>query len=656
MANPKPTVVTLPGGGQGVPLHPFLGIDLRNDPKYVKAGLLLSAQNFLPYQQGTLSKRYGSTMRNATAWAGVLRVPFAMRFYEFLTTSRTPSHTSSATHTQSATPSNTVSATASNTVSMTPSSTPSHTQSSTPSNTVSATPTWAPSNTPSRTPSNTPSATHTPSPSNTPSNTLSPSSTPSRTVSATPSNTPSSTVSSTPSNTVSATPSLMAGGPVTLAYVNKASGDQIGQVEESTGAFIPLGGLPALSANKRCRGTVFGEMVAAYFGNDADGILVTRDGETIDQLVGTQIPTACYVGGPFFDRLLAWHGKRLFYTRTNVDNDFSDPTTGNQQYILVNHSEDISVAFTPGPDRTEVGFMGKLYVCTPTSTWAKLGDFGTGTFTKIHETAGISAPNTLAWTDRGAVGLGIDDVWIFPLDGLPVAIGGAIKPILEDIPKAYRERCAGVFRRGFYYLSLVRPGQTNPDVEYVCDLRNFNANKSDQGIYWIGPIVRGTSGKGIACYVYQSQTPDEQELLGFGASEGRVTLLEDEGTYLDYGEAMTSILESPDLDGGTPTVKGFPGCLVGAYTSGADQVTIECLVNEAISGGEVTARFGEATGYFDESYFDESYFASTEYALVTKLFLQRPTGSKGRLRVTHTSNQELSIKELYLRVEPFGRD
>jgi hypothetical protein len=437
--------------------------------------------------------------------------------------------------------------------------------------------------------------------------------------------------------------------------VNKASGDTIGQVDDVTGAFLPLTGMPVLSANKRCRGTVFGEVPIAYFGNDTNGIIISRDGESAEQLTGTQIPTSCYVGGPFYDRLLAWHGKRLFYSRTNIPDDWSDPDTGNQQYVLVQHPEDITCAFTPGPDRTEVGFMGKLYVCTPTSTWIKNQDFGTGTLTKIHETAGVAAMNTVAWTDRGAVALGMDNVWIFPFDGLPVEIGGALEPVLQAIPKAQIHRCSATFRRGFYILSIVREGLSDPDVEYWCDLRAYNANRADKGIYWIGPMVRGSSGKGIECFLYQSQVPDEQELLGFGATEGRVSNLEDKMTYLDYGETMTSLFITPDVDGSVPMEKAFTGLVVGLYAVDVDEISVRYAINENEQENGLTIAIGAEQGEWDYSTWDTATWAGPKYYLLHRLFLDRPVGQRGRVTITHTTDQEFSFKECYLTVEPFGR-
>lgn len=400
---------------------------------------------------------------------------------------------------------------------------------------------------------------------------------------------------------------------------------------------------------------IFGESPTAYFGNDADGIIMVRFGSEASQLTGTQIPAKCYVGGPFYDRLLGWHGKRLYYTRTNIPDDFSDPDTGNQQYLLVQHPEDITIAFTPGPDRTEIGFMGKLYVCTPTSTWIKNQDFGSGYLTKIHETAGVAAMNSVAWTDRGAVGLGINDVWLFPIDGSPIAIGGQIKPVLEDIPSAQLHRCSGVFRNGFYQLSITQAGQGDPNIEYWCDLRAYNANRGDKGIYWIGPIIRGSSGKGIECFLYQSQAPDALELMAFSSQDGRMVRCEDDTTYLDYGETMTSILETADINGGTPMAKAFTGLVAGFYVSEHDLVTAETIIDDTLSSTVHSLSIGAESAKWDEAIWDLSAFAGPHYYLVPKLFINRPAGSTGRLRLTQIADQEFSLKELYLTVEPFGR-
>jgi hypothetical protein len=282
-------------------------------------------------------------------------------------------------------------------------------------------------------------------------------------------------------------------------------------------------------------------------------------------------------------------------------------------------------------------------------------DFGTGTLTKIHETAGVAAMNTVAWTDRGVVALGMANVWIFPLDGLPVEIGGALEPVLQAIPKDQIHRCSATFRNGFYILSIVQEGKTNPDVEYWCDLRAFNANRADKGIYWIGPMVRGSSGKGIECFLYQSQVPDEQELLGFGATEGRMSNLDDKGTYLDYGETMTSIFISPDVDGSVPMEKCFTGLIAGMYAVDVDTLSVQYSINENDQENALTIAVGSEQGEWDVSNWDETVWAGPRYYLLHRLFLDRPVGQKGRVKITHTTDQEFSFKECYLTVEPFGR-
>jgi len=74
-------IVQLAGGGYEFPAHPFRGVDLREDPRWIQPGSLLQSQNFIPYQGYVAVKRKGSEILNATAWASVNRGVFGMRYY-----------------------------------------------------------------------------------------------------------------------------------------------------------------------------------------------------------------------------------------------------------------------------------------------------------------------------------------------------------------------------------------------------------------------------------------------------------------------------------------------------------------------------------------------------------------------------------------------
>ena len=289
-------------GGVAIMASPFLGLDLRNDPKAVRPGSVLLSQNFVPYNAQIFSKRKGTTFRNAVVWTDVLRASWATRYY----------------------------------------------------------------------------------------------------------------VSSSVRKTIVA--------------ANKAAGDVIGQVDDATGDFTALTGMPGVAAYTRWRGWVAWEVPKRYLGNNTgtEGILVTDDGVTVTQLAGTDIPAKGFPAGPYFDRLLCFTGKRVYYSRTNLFTDWTDPTTSNPQYLLLIGDEEIEAVFLPGPDRTEVGYNGRLYICTPTSTWVHQRDFDgsagepNSSFSKIHERAGVAGFNTVAWTDHGCVGMGVDNIWFFPVNGLPV--------------------------------------------------------------------------------------------------------------------------------------------------------------------------------------------------------------------------------------------
>src|SRR5574342_123017 len=81
MAQTAYAPLSLASGGHEFRSHPFVGLDLRADPKYLAPGALLEAKNLVPYQPGALSKRRGCAYLNSTAWTSVLGVPFALRYY-----------------------------------------------------------------------------------------------------------------------------------------------------------------------------------------------------------------------------------------------------------------------------------------------------------------------------------------------------------------------------------------------------------------------------------------------------------------------------------------------------------------------------------------------------------------------------------------------
>ncbi len=537
MARVATRVNKLASGGVAFDSNPFVGVDLRADPKYVRPGTLLTAQNWLPYQTGVASKRKGTTFLNATAWASVNRIPFALRYY-----------VNSSTRYK-------------------------------------------------------------------------------------------------------------------LACANLNAGDAIYSVNDATGALTALTGMPAVGANKLWRGAIWGESPAAYFGNGnaGDGILKTSNGTSIAALTGTQIPTEGHVGGPYFDRGLAWYQKRLYYTRANNFTDWSNPDTGNKMYMFVQHPEDISAVFSPGPDRSDVQYR-RLFICTPTSTWLHLQDFDQGvgtptaTFGTIHETAGVASFNTVAWTDRGAIGMGVDNVWLFPFSGAPIPIGYEIQSAIRAIPAAYRTRCSATYWNGFYILSYVRNGQTSPDREYWADLRQFVESSIyspvvNNGITWHGPMIRANIGLG--CFMVQSQNPDENELFAFGAAEGRCMQLETD-VYTDNLVTMTSILETADLGlaVGTKTVEGY---IIGTYIVESDSLLVEASVDEGRSVASQTISLTASGARFDTAVFGTDTWAGAFYDINEGHFDDRPEGNKVRLKVTHTNPQAIAIKELSAVMHLFGR-
>lgn len=537
MARVASRVSKLASGGTAFDAHPFLGVDLRADPKYIRPGTLLTEQNFVPYQTGIAAKRKGTAFLNATAWANINRVRFGLRYY-----------VNSSTRYK-------------------------------------------------------------------------------------------------------------------LACLNRDAGDQIARVNDASGEITVLTGMPSVGANTLWRGAVLGESPAAYFGNGnaGDGILTTSNGTSIAALTGTQIPTEGHVGGPYFDRMLCWYQKRLLYSRANNFTNWSNPDTGNSMYIFVQHPEDITAAFQPGPDRSDVAYR-RLYICTPTSTFIHLQDFDQGqgtpvaTFGNIHETCGIASFNTLAWTDRGAIGMGVDNVWLFPFAGPPIPIGYEIQSAIRAIPAAYRSRCCATYWNGFYILSYVRAGQTSPDREYWADLRQFVESSIyspvvNNGITWHGPMIR--SSFGLGCFMVQSQNPDENELFAFGAAEGRCMQLETD-IYTDGGAQMVSVLETSDLGlaVGSKTVEGY---IVGTYITDTDSIQVEASVDEGRSVATQTVTLTASGARFDTAVFGTDTWGGAFYDINEGHFDDRPEGNKVRLKLTHTLPQAIAIKELSAVMHLFGR-
>jgi hypothetical protein len=457
----------------------------------------------------------------------------------------------------------------------------------------------------------------------------------------------------------------------TIVAVRKAAVDEIGVVTDATGVYTALTGLPALAAGQTWRGAVAGEVTGLYLGNNhgTDGILVTLDGISIANVTGTGIPAKGFPAGPYFDRLLCYTGKRVYYSRTNLFTDWTNPTTSSPQYLFVDESEDIEAVFTPGPDKTEVGYNGRLYICTPTSTWVHQRDFdGSGgvpssAFSKIHERAGVAGADTLAWTDHGCIGMGVDNVWFFPIDGLPVPIGYEIEPVIKAVPAAYRNRCRGIFYRGFYILAYVRPGMTYADRELWCDLRAFqpayaawrsgiDSPAASQGIQWHGPMVRDQLS--IGCLMGQTQVPDQNELFAFSATEGRMLQWETE-IYSDGGRPIVSILTTADLEVGLPT-KVHEGYVYAVYAFGDDQVVVSYSADEGLQTGQQILTFTPSYSKWDSALWDVgTWGAGYAYFMDYDHWEPRPFADKIRISLTHQTIRPFALKELGAVMHPLGR-
>jgi hypothetical protein len=541
----NPRIRKLAEGGYAVMSSPWVGLDLRADPKQARPGSLLLSQNFVPYSSQVFSKRKGTLHVNASPWADVLSVPWATRFY------------------------------------------------------------------------------------------------------------------------------LGSGAKKTVVAVTKAAGDVLGQVDDTTGAFTALTGMPAVGASQRWSGTVAGEVPTLYMADNysTNGILYTTDGVAVAQLAGTGIPAKGFMAEPYFDRLLCYTGKRVYYSRTNLYTNWTNPDSGNSQYLLVMGDEDIEAVFMPGPMDTEVGYGGRLYVCTPTSTWVHLRDFDgsdgspNSAFTKIHERAGIAGFKTIAWTDQGCVGMGTNNIWWFPITGLPQPIGYEVESIIEAIPSAYRSLCSAIFWKGFYILSYVRPGMTYPDRELWCDMRTFqpayaayrsglDTPAAAQGIVWHGPMVR--EGIGIGSFVLRSQVPDEGELYAYGAAEGRAMQLETD-IYTDGGEPIVSILTTADLGTDLPA-KVYEGFVYAAYTHGDDAVTVSYSADEGSHAGAQSLTFAPNYSLWDIADWDSGTWASDlTYFMAADHWDDRPTGDKIKITLTHSTVKQFDLKELGAWMHVLGR-
>jgi len=449
-----------------------------------------------------------------------------------------------------------------------------------------------------------------------------------------------------------------------LACLNINAGDEIVSINDTTGAVTLLTGMPARAGNSRWRGIVAGEVPTAYFGDGLQGLLYTTDGVNIAEVTGTQVPSKGYPAGPYFDRILCFDGKRVYYPQTNATPlaapmRWDNPDTGNPQYLFVNHTEEITAVFTPGPDKTEVGYSGRLYICTPTSAWSHFLDFdgtagvASSKFYKVHERAGIAGRNCWDWTDQGVAGMGTDDVWVFPIAGTPFAIGGPIKSVIEAIPAAYREKCSVVFYSPFLIVSYVRSGMTYADREYWADLSGYNTKLFNYGITWHGPMVRSTSG--IECFFQQPQQPDEYELFGLLSTSAQIATLEVENVYTDLGGAMESILETADLDGNTRGNKTCNGYILGAYVSQDEDIPVMVKMDEGADSATETLSLIASGGRFDSGVWSSAVWGGARYILTHGYFTSRPTGSKGRLEVHHTGANPFAIKEASLVMGVHGR-
>lgn len=434
-----------------------------------------------------------------------------------------------------------------------------------------------------------------------------------------------------------------------LVYVNKAAGDEIGQVHDTTGAYTALTGLPALTANKRANACTFGETQAAYFGNDANGIIKSTDGVAGAALTGTHIPAACYMANtPYYDRLVAFHGKRVPYTRTNLDNDWSDPTTGNPQYVWVNHPEDISAVFTPGPYKSDAGYISKLYICTPTSTWVKHLDFGDNLGpVQIHDTAGISNVNTVASIDKGAIGMGTETVWAFPLDGLPVDIGQDLGDTIKNLSFANKLLCGAAYHDGFYKLFGPFSG-TSTTWEYWADVRGLLGSGSRYPVEWYGPMARLDFN--IRSMFSQVQSPDTGELFALSGSEGRIYATE-AAAFVDGsgdGSIIAPYVEVYDYKLPGLSEVGVNGIMVGAEQTRLRESFTMVLLGNGASFNITSTALVDCVGGMQPEY------------IVTTI---RPSSDRQRARSVYLKLTEnmlstplaFTLKELWLLVQPFGR-
>ena len=447
-----------------------------------------------------------------------------------------------------------------------------------------------------------------------------------------------------------------------LVYVNKAAGDEIGRVDDTTGAYTALTGLPVLAANKRANAVVFGEVSAAYFANDTNGIIKTTDGIAGAALTGTQIPAACYIAHtPYYDRLIAFHGKRVLYSRTNLDTNWSDPVSGIAQFVWINHPENITAVFTPGPYKSDSGYIGKLYICTPTSTWVQHLDFGSGQLVQIHDTAGVAAPRTLVTTDKGAIGLGTDTVWLFPLDGLPVDIGqdlGTLYPRRADKTKS----CAA-YHEGFYKLCLyVGSFALNPVHEYWADLRGVLGSGTRYPVQWYGPMIRGywiyppTNDLIFSCLFTQPQSPDSGELFACSGINGK--FYQETFSATDDGRIFTNDVKC-EVTIDKYQHPRFEAFGINGVTVGMEQTVATKEISASFLVDSNRIKFGESRTATRVS----SPGSVPEYIkTVIRPTTVRLKGDSTSVTVSFTNTaansdvyRSLSLLDLSLLIQPFGR-
>jgi hypothetical protein len=205
---------------------------------------------------------------------------------------------------------------------------------------------------------------------------------------------------------------------------------------------------------------------------------------------------------------------RTFFGGLSIDpskffiSDIGDP--GTIAPIPTDHSFPINASGMPITGATEVlptatGTQGSsvLLVFSETETYQITGQPGTFSSAtasdiagdmqigRVHIASGCISARTIATSPYGTLWCGLDDVWLFNVGQLPVRVGTKLRPLLQQVPPAYRYLVHAAYHNGFYKLALPTPGQeVNAHLPlgdmYWLDLR-FGPPQDFSQALWYGP-------------------------------------------------------------------------------------------------------------------------------------------------------------------------